>query len=183
MKALRRFVNRLAASVLGRRDDDRLREELAEHLTLLTEPYARDGLPPDEARRRARLTLGADDVTAEAWRDEQRLRLLEDTWQDLRYGARALTKRPAFTVAAVLTLGLGIGAYTAIFSLVNCIILRPLPYPRADELASVQHTAPGATGWGTWPAISGSRPRCTSPMPSTLARSAASVCGSQIGRR
>jgi putative ABC transport system permease protein len=148
MKVLRRFAKRLAASVLRRGDDDRLREELAEHLTLLTEEYARAGLPLDEARRRARLTLGTQDATIEAWRDEQRLRLLDDTGQDLRYAARTLRKQPTFTLAATLTLALGIGAYTAIFSLVNSIVLKPLPYPRAEELVSLQHTAPGAAGMG-----------------------------------
>jgi predicted permease len=148
MKALRRFVNRLTASLLGRGDDDRVREELAEHLTLLTEEYARAGLPLDEARRRARLKLGAHDATMEACRDVQRLRLLEETWQDLRYAARTLRKQPAFTLAAVLTLALGIGAYTAIFSLVNSIVLKPLAYPRPEELVSLQHTAAGAAGMG-----------------------------------
>jgi predicted permease len=148
MKALRRFVTRLTSSLLGRRDDDRLREELAEHFTLLTEEYVRSGLTLDEARRRARLTLGTQDVTLEAWRDEQRVRLIEDTLQDLRYGVRTLRKQPAFTVAAILTLALGIGAYTAIFSLVNSIVLKPLPYPHPEELVSLQHTAPGAQGMG-----------------------------------
>ena len=158
MRTLRRFVKRLTASLLGRRDDDRAREELAGHLTLLTEEYARGGLPLDEAQRRAHLKLGADDVTIEAFRDEQRLRLLENTWQDMRYGARALRKQPAFALAAVLTLALGIGAYTAIFSLVNSIVLKLLPYPRAEELVSLSHIAPGAAGWGTWPATA-TRPR------------------------
>jgi putative ABC transport system permease protein len=148
MKALRRFVKRLTASLLGRRDDDRVREELAEHLRLLTEEYARGGMPLDEARRRARIKLGADDVTSEGCHDEQRLRLLEDTAQDVRYAARALRKQPEFTLAAVLTLALGIGAYTAIFSLVNSIVLKPLPYPHAEELVSLRHTAPGAAGMG-----------------------------------
>lgn len=69
-------------------------------------------------------------------------------WQDMRYGARALRKQPAFALAAVLTLALGIGAYTAIFSLVNSIVLKPLPYPRPEELVSLSHVAPGAAGMG-----------------------------------
>ena len=83
MKAVRRLVKRLTASVLGRRDDDRMREDLAEHLTLLTEEYARAGLPLDEARRLARIKLGGFVAATEACRDEQRLR---DTCQDIHVG-------------------------------------------------------------------------------------------------
>ena len=148
MKAVRRFSARLWASLTGQRDDGRVRDELAEHLALLTEEYTRAGLPPDDARRRARITLGWSDATTERYGDEQRLRLLEELSQDLRYALRMLRKQPTFTLAAVLTLALGIGAFTAIFSLVNSIVLKPLPYPRAEQLISLQHTAPGAEGMG-----------------------------------
>ena len=148
MKALRRFAARLTTSLRGGTDAHRVREELAEHLGLLIDDYTRAGLPPGEARRRARLKLGAGDANVERYGDEQRLRVLDDLWQDLRYATRVLRKQPAFTVAAVLTLALGIGAFTAIFSLVNSIVLRPLPYPHAEQLISLQHTAPGAAGMG-----------------------------------
>jgi len=142
MNAMRRLAKRLTASLFGRQDDDRLREELAEHLDLLTEDYAQAGVPLEEARRRARLKLGAADATTEAWRDQQRLRWLEDLWSDLRYGVRMLRRSPGFSASAVLTLALGIGANTAIFSVVNELLLRPLPYLDAERIVMLWEVTP-----------------------------------------
>jgi len=127
MKALRRFVRRLAASVLGRRDDDRVRDELAEHLALLTDEHVRAGLSLDDARRRARLKLGAEAVTTEAYRDEQSLRWLDDLVRDVRHGLRMLWRSPGFAAAAVVTLALGIGAATSVFSVIDVVMLKRLP--------------------------------------------------------
>jgi len=142
MKALRRFVRRFSASAFGRRDDQRMREELAEHLEMLVEEQLQAGLPLDEARRQARLRLGGRDALVEACRDEQRLGLLEDVSKDIRYGLRSLRRHPGLTAVAIGTLALGIGANLAIFSLVNAMVLRPLPFRDAEELMLVQLLLP-----------------------------------------
>src|SRR6185312_15524606 len=94
-------------------------------------------------RRRARLTLGAQETVAEAWRDEQRLRPLDDIGHDLRYAARSLWRTPGFTAMVLVTLALGIGANSLIFSVVRAVVVRALPYPDADRFVRLT-AAPGA---------------------------------------
>jgi predicted permease len=127
----------------------RVEEELSEHLELLTEEYLSSGLPPDEARRRARVKLGARDATSEAYRDELRLRGLEDLGKDVRYGLRTLRRNPGFAVAGILSLALGIGANTAIFQLLDAVRLRTLPVHRPDQLAEIRFP-PGTSRWGSF---------------------------------
>jgi len=159
MNAMRRLAKRLTASLFGRQDDDRLREELAEHLDLLTEDYAQAGVPLEEARRRARLKLGAADATTEAWRDQQRLRWLEDLWSDLRYGVRMLRRSPGFSASAVLTLALGIGANLAIFALVYAVLIRPLPFRDPGELMLVHLLMPDRDAPGVFEKMVWSYPK------------------------
>ncbi|MGE3276626.1 MAG: ADOP family duplicated permease [Vicinamibacterales bacterium] len=117
-------------------------EEIRFHLDQQTEKNIRAGLPPDEARRQAVLRFGAVERTREQTRDQFRFVRLEDLWRDLRHGARSLARARSFTIIATLTLALGIGATTAMFSVVNGVLLRPLPYPDQDRLIELVHEAP-----------------------------------------
>ena len=100
----------------------------------------REGLKPEAARRAALIELGGVEQVKEQVREVRMGQTLETIWQDLRYGARTLRKKPGFTLVAVLTLALGIGANTAIFTVINAALLRPLPYPDANQIAVVATT-------------------------------------------
>jgi predicted permease len=123
--------------------DAELRAELRDHVERLAADYVRDGVDPDEARRRARLMFGGDDV-ADACRDERRFQWIEALGRDLRLAVRGLRHAPMFTVIALTVLTLGIGATTTIFSVVDAVVLRALPFPDADRLVAVSEME-GAT--------------------------------------
>jgi len=134
MKTLRRFFKRLSSWATTRQDEERLRTEIEEHLALQTADNARAGLSPVEARRQAVLKFGGVEAMRENYRDQRGLPFIETLIQDTRHALRRLRMAPAFTIATVLTLALGIGATTSIFTLVHAVLLKSLPVVNHGEL-------------------------------------------------
>ena len=150
---------RLLRLSVGKRSLERdVDDELAFHLTMREEKLRRLGLPPDAAQAKARERFGNPEhvrdecitIDQQYAREVRLMEWLESLWSDFRYALRTLRRMPAFTTVATLTLALGIGATSAMFTLVNGILLRPLPYPNADRLVRLIQSYPekGLDTWG-----------------------------------
>jgi predicted permease len=135
MKTIRIFLSRLRALFTQSKANSELDEELETHLALLTERFVEQGMPPDEAAAAARRQFGNSTLLQQRHREARSFTVLPVMWRDVSFAARLLRKSPGFTTVALLTLALGVGANTTVFSMINGLLLRPLNVPESGRLA------------------------------------------------
>jgi len=133
-----------------RRSDRDFSHEIQAHIALEMDRLVGEGMNPEEARAKALRSFGNVLRAQESFYESRRVLWLDDLQRDVRHGLRTLVRNPGFTVAVVLTLALGIGANTAIYSVVNAVLLRPLPYPVPDHLVRLWSTHARTYWCGDW---------------------------------
>ena len=134
---IRRLLARVRGLFAGGSSDEERAREIAAHLALLEEEFRAKGMTPEESRRHARLRLGNEVVIREEVREMSGVPFVENLWRDVGYALRQMRKSPGFAVTAVLTLALGVGAASAMFSVLDAVVLHPLPYRNVDRMTRV----------------------------------------------
>ena len=142
MTTFRAFRSRFWGSLSKRRHDARLSEEIQTHLDLLIAEHLARGMSPADARIEALREFGGIEYVKDQTRDERGLPFVESLLQDARFALRQLRRNPSFAITAILTLAIGIGGTTAIFSVLDVVALRPLSYPNPDRLVVLEETLP-----------------------------------------
>jgi putative ABC transport system permease protein len=143
MPRLHVLAARLWQALRSRQHDDDLRQQIASHLDESTEEYVRQGLSPEEARRAALRSFGGVTRTWDAWRDARPFVSWDHWWRDLRQAGRALRRNAGFSAVVIVILAMGTGSITALFTLLNTVVLQPLPFAESDRLVVIHHTARG----------------------------------------
>src|SRR6185437_4497578 len=139
MKSLNRLFTRVLNFTARRRGGERLREEMESHIAIQTEEGIRAGMTPEEAHRRARLKFGAVEAVREDYHAEESLPFVDNLLLDIRYALRVLRRSPVFTVVALLTLMLGVGANIVVFGVLNAILLQPFGVSEPQSLYQLRH--------------------------------------------
>ena len=152
---MRRLFLRLRSFLRPKRDEAELEREIASHLALLEDDHRRNGMSDEQASLAARKAMGSVALTKDRHRDARSFMWLDDARQDLRFGARMLVRSPGFAVVAIVTMALGIGATTTLFSLAYGVLMRPLPWTEPDRLVRLQETRGGNVGRVPWTITNG----------------------------
>ena len=137
MRKFRGWIMRFAGLLNKGRKDRELQDELESHIQMHIEDNLRSGMTPEEAHRRAMIQMGGMESTKEAYREQRGIPVLETLWQDVRFGARILRKNPGFTTVVLLTLALGIGSVSSVFSIVQGVLLKSPPYPKPEQIVLI----------------------------------------------